>query len=310
MNYDIIGDIHGQADQLISLLTNLGYQQVSGVYQKTNHQAIFVGDFIDRGKQQKEVINIVRPMVESQAALAVMGNHEFNAICYHSYEPNNTQYLRKHTDKNTNQHKAFLNDYPLGDPETEGVINWFKSLPLFLELDSQFRIIHACWDQQIIEYLVCNNYLNSNHSLKVEFFPLAAQKGHALFDALEIILKGKEIKLPARQSFLDKDNNTRHEIRIKWWQNNLKTYQQASVMDIPSLTSQADILLPSEAKLLSYPCNEIPVFFGHYWFTGELRCISDNAVCVDYSAVEYGDLVAYCWRENSYQLQNDCFMKS
>jgi len=310
MNYDIIGDIHGQADQLISLLTNLGYQQKSGVYQKANHQAIFVGDFIDRGTQQKEVINIVRPMVESKTALAVMGNHEFNAICYHSHESNSHQHLRKHSDKNTKQHEAFLKDYPLGNPETEDVINWFKSLPLFLELENQFRVVHACWDQQVIEYLMSNNFLNENNSLKVEFYPLSAKKGHVLFDALEITLKGKEISLPTGESFLDKDNNVRHEIRIKWWQSNLKTYQQASVMQIPSLINQADILLPSEQNLQAYPSNDIPVFFGHYWFTGESRCISDNAVCVDYSAVEDGDLVAYCWRENSHQLQNDCFMKS
>jgi hypothetical protein len=41
---------------------------------------IFVGDFIDRGPQQREVLRIARAMCEAGSASAVLGNHEFNAI--------------------------------------------------------------------------------------------------------------------------------------------------------------------------------------------------------------------------------------
>ena len=47
MNYDIIGDIHGCADSLDLLLNQLGYKAVNGFYQKSGHQVIFLGDFID-----------------------------------------------------------------------------------------------------------------------------------------------------------------------------------------------------------------------------------------------------------------------
>jgi len=44
------------------------------------------------------VIDIVKPMIEQGFALSVMGNHEFNAICY-ATSGQDGQVLRKHTDK-------------------------------------------------------------------------------------------------------------------------------------------------------------------------------------------------------------------
>lgn len=74
--FDLIGDIHGHADELTELLELLGYRRANDVYGHPTRRAIFVGDFIDRGPQITQVLKIVRPMVEARAALAVMGNHE------------------------------------------------------------------------------------------------------------------------------------------------------------------------------------------------------------------------------------------
>jgi len=101
MEYDIVGDIHGHADELKVLLQRLGYQKDSeGVFNQHGRQIIYVWDFIDRGTQNVEVYNIVRPMVEQGHALAVMGNHEFNAICYHTRHPETGLPLREHVEKN------------------------------------------------------------------------------------------------------------------------------------------------------------------------------------------------------------------
>jgi hypothetical protein len=75
MKYDIIGDTHGCAKSLISLLVKMGYQKKNGVYQQQGHNMIFLGDFIYRGPYQSEVINIVRPMIDNGYALSVMDNH-------------------------------------------------------------------------------------------------------------------------------------------------------------------------------------------------------------------------------------------
>lgn len=310
MNYDIIGDIHGQADKLHALLQKLDYAQHNGVYQQANRVAIFVGDFIDRGLQQKEVINIVRPMIDAGKALAVMGNHEFNAICYHSSSPTNPdQYLRKHSENNIKQHQNFLNEYPHGNSETNELITWFKTLPLFLEIESEFRVIHACWDDEIIDLLKDKNYINQNNCLKPELYPQASEKGHELYQAIETLLKGKELALPEGLSFMDNDGNKRHEIRIKWWLNNANSFQQAAVHKIDALTRQAEIKITENTYWPGYSETNKPVFFGHYWFTGDTFPLAKNVVCLDYSAAAKGPLVSYSW-DHPHDLQGKYFTQS
>jgi hypothetical protein len=42
-----------------------------------------------------------------------------------------------------------------------------------------------------------------------------------------------------------------------------------------------------------YPVDGKPVFFGHYWMSGEPELQSANALCLDYSAGTDGPLVTY-----------------
>jgi hypothetical protein len=60
--YDVIGDIHGQADKLRALLQRLGYQQGKTWRPPAGREAVFIGDLIDRGPAQRETIDIVRGM--------------------------------------------------------------------------------------------------------------------------------------------------------------------------------------------------------------------------------------------------------
>src|SRR5205085_3037473 len=74
-----------------------------------DRKMIFLGDFIDRGPKIRQVLEIVRPMIESGHALAVMGNHELNALAYHAEDPDSPgEHLRRHSPKNENQHRATL----------------------------------------------------------------------------------------------------------------------------------------------------------------------------------------------------------
>lgn len=146
--YDLIGDIHGYADHLKALLQKLGYRKQSGVWSHPDErQVIFVGDFIDRGPRQLETVLIARSMVEAGSALAVMGNHEFNAVAYATSDPDHPgEYMRPHTDKNTRQHRAFLDEVVKGSELHQELIDWFKSLPLYLDLP-ELRVVHACWHE-------------------------------------------------------------------------------------------------------------------------------------------------------------------
>jgi len=64
MNYDIIADIHGQDGKMIALLAKLGYRIKDGAYRHpAGRVALFLGDLVDRGPGQIEVLNIVRNMM-------------------------------------------------------------------------------------------------------------------------------------------------------------------------------------------------------------------------------------------------------
>ena len=79
--FDIIGDVHGCADELELLLKELGYtvcwsgKEVS-VSSPNDRRAIFVGDLVDRGPRSPDALRIAKHMVEAGTALAVVGNHD------------------------------------------------------------------------------------------------------------------------------------------------------------------------------------------------------------------------------------------
>jgi len=283
--YDLIGDIHGQATELIRLLEKLSYKKINNIWQHENRKIIFLGDFIDRGNEQREVISIVRPMIENGSALSVMGNHEYNAIAYYT-ENSQGGHFREHNEKNLKQHKAFLKTYEDYPEEYKSVIEWFKTLPFWLDLES-LRVIHACWDIDLIKKL--------GKSLEDGVLKKSSDKTTVEFRAIETLLKGKEIPLPEGQSFLDKDNNKRDHIRIKFWERNAKTYKDLfmgpkdALQFIPDLPLEDDYSVP-------YPTDEKPLFLGHYWMEGEIKPLTENIACIDYSVAKPGGkLVAYRW---------------
>jgi len=212
--YDIIGDIHGHADVLERLLQKLGYQLTGGVYSHPDkRQVVFVGDFIDRGPKIRETLHLVKAMCDAGHALAVMGNHEFNAICFHTPRRENGGYFRDHGWKEINQHMATLEQFKHHPEEWIMFLDWFTQLPLWLDEES-FRVVHACWDDNHIEYL-SQREINYGQ----QFLTLAADefKQTPEYFALEELLKGKEVVLPAGVDFVDKDGAIRNECRIRWW---------------------------------------------------------------------------------------------
>ena len=291
MNYDIIGDIHGCAKTLTALLDKLGYVLNHDIYQHPSNKVIFLGDFIDRGKFQKEVIEIVRPMIQSGAALSVMGNHEFNAIAYHTYDESLGMHLREHTDKNTMQHAAFLAEYQDDKVAYDSVITWFKTLPLWLELDG-LHIVHACWDKILIDKIK-TEYLGTN-LLSDPMLKNASKECEWEYEAIETLLKGKEIPLPDGRSFNDKDGNPRHEIRVKWWDQTATDYRAAYMGPESALTHIPDDEIIGD-HCIDYKHDEPPVFLGHYWMEGKPTPLAENIACLDYSVAKSGKLVAYRW---------------
>jgi hypothetical protein len=99
----------------------------------------FLGDFIDGGGQgacDRTVLTRVRGLIDD-GAVAVMGNHELNAILFH-------RGLRADSDKNRDQHRSFLEAFGFATPEALAWTDWFLTLPLWLDLGG-LRLAHACW---------------------------------------------------------------------------------------------------------------------------------------------------------------------
>lgn len=297
--YDIIGDIHGYADKLKILLLQLGYSKKNGSYSHPERKVLFVGDYIDRGPQIPETLQIVKSMVEAENAIALMGNHEYNAICFH-FKESAGGHLRPHYIKNVLQHVDTLKQFQNRQSEYDRYIEWFLTLPLFYE-DENLRAVHAAWNQSHIELL--RNTLVDNR-LNMELVHQAVKKDTPLFQAVEDTLKGNEIFVPHGWEFLDKDGNKRHHIRIKWWENPAtSTFKSMSILPLDTLPKTPVNL----AEATYYSETEKPVFFGHYWLKGKPKLFRNNICCLDYSVAKGGLLVAYRY-DGERELREDKFV--
>ena len=290
-SHDIIGDIHGQAAKLEALLGRLGYKHSMGAWRHPSRTVMFVGDLIDRGPEQLKTLRMVRDMIEAGSAQMVMGNHEFNGIAYATPDTKSMgHHLRVRNAKNQNQHKAFLGEIGLDTPQHKHWVEWFLTLPLWLETD-HLRLVHACWHEPSMTYL--KDHLGANNTVTMELLDQASRKGSPAYDAVEALCKGLEIDLPPGVLYADKEGVVRSRARVKWWDTSALTYKQAALMgrDADALP---DTAIPESART-TYD-NKKPVFFGHYWFTGNPRTLSDKMCCVDYSAARDSEpLVAYQW---------------
>ena len=292
--YDIIGDVHGHADKLKALLDKLEYRKIDGVYRHPSRKVIFLGDFIDSGNQNREVLEIAQAMTGADTALAVMGNHEFNAIAYATIDPDDpTRHLRPRNEKNNRQHGKFLAEFEADSVDHKACIEWFKQLPLFLDLPG-LRAIHACWDQAsmraIAERLAPSNTLSSDLLIS------ASRRGSDAYHAVETLLKGPELDLPSPHSFFDKYDHERAEVRIKWWGDHRSKQFHELVLGPPDAIKVArDIETPTEWPVEPYPETAPPAFVGHYWREGTPTPYSHNVACLDYSVARGGKLVAYRW---------------
>lgn len=287
-HYDIIGDIHGQSDKLHSLLKILGYEKNGTIWRHPYGRiALFLGDYIDRGPNVLGVLETVRSMETSGVAVAIMGNHEFNFICYHTARENG-RWLRSHSEKNQRQNDATRNS--LGASLLEW-IEWMKCLPLALELDG-LRLVHACWHQQHLKSLPIVGRRESS------WLEEASTKGSEQYQAVRVILNGPEVNLPDGHIYYDQEGTAHSRIRVRWWNRNLEMSLGELAMPKP-IGSLFGCFPPfaETSSVINYSRDDPPVFFGHYWLppNSPKTPLAANVACLDYSAGQHGPLVAYQW---------------
>ncbi|WP_242333375.1 metallophosphoesterase [Anaeromyxobacter sp. SG66] len=291
MNYDVIGDVHGHADALVALLRKLGYREHAGAWRHPDRTGAFVGDFVDVGPQQLETVDIIRGMVDAGFAVAVMGNHELNAIAW-------ALGYRERNDKNRAQHAAFLAAVD-GQPALHReLVDWFLDLPLWLELP-ELRVVHACWHERFLRWLAPQ--LREGQTLPGDLLAEAtiepaelAEKDTpepSVFKAVEALAKGLEVPMPEGRTFLDKRGQRRDRVRVSWWDAARTTYRRAALLGPAEAGQLPDTPIPAHA-FLGYD-DPKPVFIGHYWRRGVPTPLAPRVACVDYSVALGGPLCAY-----------------
>lgn len=202
-------------------------------------------------------------MMEAGNAVAVMGNHELNALHFHSKGENWLNvadgYMRAHVPKNINQHQTFIDEFPVGSAEADELMSWFLTLPLFLDL-GDMRMVHACWNEADIALI--SERRPDGLLLEEDLQETALQKtpfGLAVVNTL----KGPETSLPEGYGFYDKGGTWRTEVRLKWWGNAGTTWREAA-LSVPDPSTLPSGPLPHGIASGLYSPDEPPVFFGHY----------------------------------------------
>lgn len=289
--YDFIGDLHGRYDALVKLLSKLGYADNKGVWTHPKRKVFFLGDLIDNGNQINETLKLVRSMVTEGQALAILGNHEFNLIGYHTKSRELPEtYLRVRKDENTKQCERTTSQ--LSPVELDNYLNWFCELPIYHQ-GSDFRAVHACWKPNHIAEIT--NRLNGKNKITYDSIHNLYEPGNKLCEAVEITLKGPEIKLPEGVFIKDKYKKLRGELRLSWWsQSDIPTGTPDNFNYSKHIESHQDQFYPIDAP---------PVFFGHYYKAGNPQpyLTSKNAQCLDFGLEKGGGYLA-CYRFDGEQI--------
>ncbi len=132
MAYDLVGDVHGCASELDTLLAKLGWD---GTRHPDGRVAVFVGDLVDRGPDTPGVLRRVMAMAEAGTALCVAGNHEAKLVRALRGAPVRTSHgLQESLDQLDRETQAFRDQ----------VVDYLHGLPFQLVLDEgRLVVAHA-----------------------------------------------------------------------------------------------------------------------------------------------------------------------
>ncbi len=289
--YDIIGDVHGHAQSLKKLLLKLGYKKTPDGYSHPGRKAIFVGDFINRGPQIKKTIRTIRTMVENGNALAILGNHEINAIISHLDDGNGLPLVTPPM-KNSISVLKTVKEFSGAADEWSDHRKWLRTLPLFLELGG-IRVVHACWSDKAVDYL--KNTLPPGKIKKSVFRKIYTTPDSELGRNIWLLSKGLQFKMPGDLKIINNKGVAPRSFRMRWWEETAgKTFEELSFeskFKLPEYTIPPEILQES----LPYPDEAPIVFFGHYCRVNGPHMVRPNVCCLDACITNSKSLIAYRW---------------
>jgi len=269
-NITVVPDIHANSARLDASIREAGDDRLA-----------FLGDFIDAGKEGPDddegVLLRARDLIETGRAVAVLGNHELNAILFHRTNSQERP-LRDRSDKNRAQHRSFIDRFGVGTAEALTWTEWFLTLPLWHDFGG-LRIVHACWDATAIATIAerrPDGRLHPTDLLEV------AAKETAFAQAVERLTSGPEVPLPADHVFEDHKGHRRSHVRVAWWLPPGATWREAT-LSVPDLGALPNGIIPASFGVPFYPADEPPVLVGHYKMRGDPCLATGQASSLDYS---------------------------
>jgi protein phosphatase len=136
MPYDLIGDVHGCRDELVELLTRLGYTTAGHFVAPPGRSVIFLGDLVNRGPDTPGVLRLVMDMMAAGVATGVAGNHDVAlARALDGRAPGDVAPALKESMRQLQAESAEFK---------RGVISFVDSLPRRLSLDEgRLLVAHA-----------------------------------------------------------------------------------------------------------------------------------------------------------------------
>lgn len=251
---DVVGDVHGEIDALRSLMRNLGYAE-DGSHPK-DRRLVFVGDLTDRGPDSPGVVDLVKSLVDAGRVQCVLGNHDLNILLGNRKHDNHWFYGEEWAlDGSDEPTPAILAD----DNIRQRVLDFFRSLPLVVER-SDLRVVHACWDDAMVELARQEEDVVAFHDQQVSIIEsrhegsnldgIDRELEHQNLNPVKVLSSGKEqrIEPPFYAS-----GKLRHEERVQWWP--------------------------------EYDADQLCIF-GHYSIYRGATNLSGRAICTDFAVAK------------------------
>jgi hypothetical protein len=284
--FDIVGDVHGNADLLVVLLQKLNYldNQENIIQNPEKRQLIFCGDLINRGKNTPRVLEIAKSLYDSNQVIVMPGNHEFFSLFYHFY--GKEEFIKPFISKKAILFFEHTNIQFLGkESEWEKYMDWFMELPLFFEND-ELRVIHALWHDAYIDEIKQKFPVPTVGKIIKE---IVDHQNLDLLYKINILLRGKEIKFEKeeRQSL----GLYYAKMRTKWWLPDGEYALDEYFMNVPPKSKE--LLKTRFLKHQTKHHGNLPVFFGHYSMETKPYLISPQFCCLDFGIANSGPLIAY-----------------
>jgi serine/threonine protein phosphatase 1 len=132
-----IGDIHGCLDKLEDL--------ISLIDPKPEDQLVFLGDYIDRGEEGKEVIDFLIELADEIPCIFLRGNHEDMFLTFLEFGSNRTVYFANGGMKTIESYirpEAFISAELVARALPDPHRRFFSMLKWYYE-DDKYLFVHA-----------------------------------------------------------------------------------------------------------------------------------------------------------------------